>query len=131
MQKAANAARWLGLIPFKSIIDERNAQSEIYVPPVTTVMTSITSGTAVEIAAELAEALPQFRLSGFTARQIHRVIFYGEKSSLAEVLRPIAEEIGAEMIIVVGESSNTRIQEAAERLVADGRPGVLLYFQRL
>jgi len=128
MQKAANAARWLGLIPFKSIIDERNAQSEIYVPPVTTVMTSITSGTAVEIAAELAEALPQFTVSGFTARQTHRIIFYGEKSSLAEVLRPIAEEIGAEMIIVVGESSNTRIQEAAERLVADGRPGVLLYF---
>jgi len=128
MQKAANAARWLGLIPFKSIIDERNAQSEIYVPPATTAQASISSGTAIEIADQLAKALPKFTLSGFTGRQTHRIIFYGEKSSLAEVLRPIAENIGAEMIIVVGESSNTRIEEAAERLVADGRPGVLLYF---
>ena len=128
MQKAASAARWLGLIPFKSIIDERNAQSEIYVPPATTAEASISSGTEVEIAAQLGEALPKFTLTGFTGRQTHPIIFYGEKFSLAEILRPIAEQIGAEMIIVVGESSNTRIEEAAERLVADGRPGVLLYF---
>ena len=128
MQKAASAARWLGLIPFKSIIDERNAQSEIYVPPATTAEASISSGTEVEIAAQLGEALPKFTLTGFTGRQTHPIIFYGEKFSLAEILRPIAEQIGAEMIIVVGESSNTRIEEAAERLVADGRPGLLLYF---
>jgi len=128
MQKAANAARWLGLIPFKSIIDERNAASEIFVPSLTVAEASISSGAPVTIGDELEDVLPKFTLDGFSGRQTHRIIFYGEKSSLAEVLRPIAVEIGAEMIIVVGESSNTRIEEAAERLVADGRPGVLLYF---
>jgi hypothetical protein len=128
MQRAANDARWVGLIPFKGIIDERNAAAEIYVPELDTIATSVNSGAEANLPAAIEAALPSFDLHGFRGRQTHRIIFYGEKSSLIEVLRPIAERIGAEMIIVIGESSNTRIEEAAERLVADGRPGVLLYF---
>jgi hypothetical protein len=44
------------------------------------------------------------------------------------VLRPIAEEIGAEMILVTGESSDTYIADAAKRASEDGRPAVVFYF---
>jgi hypothetical protein len=128
LQAASNAARWLGSVPFGAVIDERNAQSEVHVPVPETVTTDISPGMAAEVPENVEEALPAFELKGFQGRQTHRIIFYGEKSSLADILRPIAVQIGAEMIIVVGESSTTRIAEAAERLGEDGRPGVILYF---
>jgi DNA topoisomerase VI subunit B len=128
LQKAASAARWLGLVPFGRIIDERNAQAEIYVPAVTPISTGVRAGTTCEIPLEARDALPSCYIDGFRGRQTHRIIFYGEKSSLSVVLRPIAETIGAELVLVTGESSQTRLYEAIERANADGRPAVMLYF---
>jgi hypothetical protein len=102
LQDASKAARWLGLIEFERIVDERNAPPEIHVPGVTPISTAIDPGAVCEIPATAECALPAFRLAGFNGQQSHRIIFYGEKSSLAVVLRPIAEEIGAEMILVTG-----------------------------
>jgi hypothetical protein len=126
--RAAKAARWVGLIEFERIIDERNAASEIYVPGVTPISTSIGPGAGCEIPATAECALPGQALSGFVGRQSHRLIFYGEKSSLAAVLRPIAEEIGAEMILTTGESSDSYIAGMAKRASEDGRPAVVFYF---
>jgi len=44
------------------------------------------------------------------------------------VLRPIAEQIGAEMILVTGESSDSHIAAMAKRASEDGRLAVVLYF---
>ena len=128
LQSAGKAARWLGLVPFDRIIDERNAPPEIYVPGVTPISTAVFAGTGCEIPDALEAALPRLLLHGFKGRQTHRIVFYGEKSSLAAVLRPIAEEIGAELILVTGESSDSRIAEMAKRASEDGRPTVVLYF---
>jgi DNA topoisomerase VI subunit B len=128
MQSASKAARWLGLVPFERIIDERNAPPEIYVPSVTPILTSINPGTECHFPVTAEEALPSLLLLGFHGRQTHRIIFYGEKSSLAVVLRPIAEQIGAEMILVTGESSDTHIAAMAKRASEDGRPAVVFYF---
>ena len=127
-QKAAKAARWLGLVPFERIIDERNEPPEIYVPGVTPISASIDAGAGCEIPPTAAAALPRLHLEGFQGRQTHRIIFYGEKSSLSVVLRPIAEQIGAEMILVTGESSDSHIAAMTKRASEDGRPAVVLYF---
>jgi len=127
MQKASKAARWLGLVAFERIIDERNAPPEIYVPGVTPISTGISAGAGCEIPATAEAALPRLHLLGFQGRQTHRIIFYGEKSSLSVVLRPIAEQIGAEMILVTGESSDSHIAAMAKRASEDGRPAVVLY----
>jgi DNA topoisomerase VI subunit B len=127
LQNAAKAARWLGLVPFARIIDERNAPPEIYVPGVTPISAGVHTGEECEIPPTLEAALPQLSLTGFKGRQTHRIIFYGEKSSLAVVLRPIAERIGAEMILVTGESSDTHIAGMAKRASEDGRPAVVMY----
>ena len=128
MQKAASAARWLGLVPFDRIRDERNAEPEIYVPEVTPITTSVHAGVGCDIPIDANDALPSFSLDGFRGRQTHRIIFMGEKSSLAPILRPIAKAIGAEMILVTGESSTTRLYQAMKRASSDGRPAVILYF---
>ena len=127
-QKASKAARWLALVPFERIVDERNAPPKLYVPDVTPISTSVSSGVACEIPLTAEAALPCLQLAGFKGRQTHRIIFYGEKSSLAVVLEPIAKQIGAEMILVTGESSDTYIAAAAKRASEDGRPSVVLYF---
>jgi DNA topoisomerase VI subunit B len=127
-QRASKAARWLALVPFERIVDERNAPPKLYVPDVTPISTSVSSGTACEIPLTAEAALPRLHLTGFEGRQTHRIIFYGEKSSLAVVLEPIARQIGAEMILVTGESSDTYIGAASKRASEDGRPAVVLYF---
>ena len=126
--EASKAARWLGLVPFERIIDERNAPPEIYVPGVTPISTDVNSGAGCEIPPTAEAALPRLYLAGFHGRQTHRIIFYGEKSSLSVVLRPIAEQIGAEMILVTGESSDTHIAGMAKRASEDNRPAVVFYF---
>src|SRR5262249_41039569 len=47
---------------------------------------------------------------------------------LAPVLRPIAEDIGAEMILTAGECSDTFIADVATRMDGDRRPAIVLYF---
>jgi hypothetical protein len=128
LQSASKAARWLGLVPFERVIDERNAPPEIFVPSVTPISTSVDPGTGCEIPTSAEAALPRLHLAGFSGRQTHRIILYGEKSSLSVVLRPIAEEIGAEMILVTGESSDSHIAAMARRASEDGRPAVVCYF---
>jgi hypothetical protein len=51
----------------------------------------------------------------------------GEKTSLADVLKPIAVEIGAEVQIMSGENSDTRIYQMCERAAEDGRKLIVLY----
>jgi hypothetical protein len=128
LQRAAKAARWLGLVPFDRIIDARNPEPEIYVPGVTAISTGVRAGTSSEIPLDAADALPSCYIDGFRGRQTHRIIFYGEKSSLSVVVRPIAEALCAEMILTTGESSDTYIAAMVKRANEDGRPTVVLYF---
>lgn len=123
---ASKAARWLGLVPPERIIDERNSPPEIFVPSPGPVTASVTTGEGCTIPAS--PTLPGIALNGFVGRQPCRIVFYGEKSSLGEVLRPIAEQTGAEMILATGESSDTLIAGMAQRAADDGRPAVVLYF---
>lgn len=129
LQSASKAARWLGLVAFDRIIDERNNPPEIFVPTAGTLTASVNTGAWCEIPTAKA-VIPSPSLGGYAdaGQQTHRIVLYGEKSSLAQVLRPIAEEIGAEMILVTGESSDSHIAAMAQRANADGRPAVVLYF---
>jgi hypothetical protein len=63
-----------------------------------------------DIPQTIKDALPDIQVLGFEGRQTHRIIFYGEKSSLAPILRPIAEQIGAEMILDTGEFSERTLR---------------------
>ena len=128
-QKASKAARWLGFVAFDRIIDARNDEPKIYVPEHEPITTGIYAGeTECGIPTEAGDVIPRIFIFGFRGRQTHRIIFYGEKTSLAEILDPIARQIGAEMVLVTGESSDTRLAEAMARASKDGRPAALLYF---
>ncbi len=62
-------------------------------------------------------------------QQPYRIILIGEKSSLAEVLEPIAQQVKGELLLPTGEASETMIADMAARGAAsDPRPAVALYF---
>jgi hypothetical protein len=127
-EDAAKAGRWLGYVDFSRIVDERNAPPEIYVPQVVQAQISLSRGQQPELPSSLLDALPKFYLSNFNARQPYRIIFLGEKVSLRDILLPIAQEVGGELLLPTGEASDTMVAELAHRGAIDGRPVIVLYF---
>ncbi|MGH7056418.1 MAG: hypothetical protein ACREFZ_00860 [Acetobacteraceae bacterium] len=122
----AKHARWLGYVPFERIIDERNAAPELFIPEAKETGWQIRPGLRAEVYG-LEACLPDMAAT-FAVCQPYRIIFIGEKVSLAMVLRPIAEEVGGEMLLPTGEISDTLIAGMARRAAEDGRPAVVLYF---
>ena len=126
INKASKAARWLGYVAFDRIIDERNDPPQIFVPEFSRPTVDLDSGLSVDIP-HRDSVVPEF-VCNFDVRQPYRIAFLGEKSSLAPVLRPLAQRIGAEMLLPTGEATATMVAEMAYRAVADGRELVVLYF---
>jgi hypothetical protein len=133
-RSASKAARWLGYVPFEKIRDERNEPPEVYCPELARASKDARSlavrpGDGEAWLPPLDTMLPTLTWSvGVAANQPYRIAFVGEKSSLGDVLRPIAREIAAEMLLFSGDASDTLIAEMAGRAAADGRPLVVLYF---
>jgi hypothetical protein len=126
--KAAKAGRWLGYVPFERISDERNAPPEFFLSYCNTWMRpELSRGASIEVPS-LDRALPTFLSFGFDVRQPYRIILIGEKTSLRDVLRPIAEMVGGELLLPTGEASDTMIAGIAERASETSRPSVVLYF---
>lgn len=65
---------------------------------------------------------------GFGMAQPYKLVFVGEKSSLDDVLGPIANRYKADIYLPTGDISNTHIYSIAKTGAEDGRPMVVLYF---
>ncbi len=125
-ETAAKAARWLGFTPFDQIVDNRNDEPEFtpreafenprpiveagfYVPiPYPEEISS--RGVSVSV-----------NVSGFFGRQPYNLVFFGEKSSLGAVLRPLCRRYQADLFLPTGEISDTLIYAMAKRGAEDGR----------
>ena len=124
---AAKAARWLNYVPFSAIIDNRNEAPLIFVPDEVEPRSKVYCSFTFDLPdPDLLE--PIVTLRDFEPRQPFRICLCGEKASLAPVLRPLAEEYQAELVLPTGEMSDTLIAGIASRASADGRPLVVLYF---
>jgi hypothetical protein len=128
LNKAAKAARWLGYIPFDWLIDEYNDEAVILIPEQSEPYGKLIERGYISLPEDADDAMPQPEAGNFASPQPWRIIMLGEKSSLAEVLRPIAERVGGEMQLFKGVNSITASNQIASRIVEDGRPAVILYF---
>ena len=119
--EASKAARWLGYVPFNAITDARNAAPVIRVreladpEPMISVMPDI-------IMPSIEDLEPIVSLRGFRGQQPYRLAFYGEKTSLEEVLSPLAERYEADLFLPTGEINDTQMHVMAKAGAADGRP---------
>lgn len=125
-------ARWLGVVPFWQIIDERNTPPRIEWAAARHFRFRPSAGADAEHA-----ALPRpGRLAarwdeeqGFPGRrQPFRLGLLGEKTGLEPVLRPLAERFGADLYLPSGEPSITMVHDMAEAAARDGRKLILFTF---
>jgi hypothetical protein len=123
-EKAGKAARWLGYVPFDRIIDQRNSPPIIHRKAKVEPDASLLVGLSVEIPdADDIEPLPH--ATGFEPRQAFHFVIFGEKSSLEDVLLPIAEIYEADLYLPTGEISDTLLYQIAKDANEDGRPLVV------
>jgi hypothetical protein len=124
--KAGKAGRWLGYVPFDRITDERNS------PPVVRRFTPHRPWESISVAdVEIkipADLAPRPMLLDFRGVQPYRLVIVGEKTSLEDVLAPVAEAREADLYLPTGESSDTLIWMMARDAAEDGRPLVVFYF---
>lgn len=122
---AVKAARWLGYLPFEQIVDQRNS------PPVVQIFERykpwpyINVGINVEISGDVE---PRVGIASWEGTQPYKLVIFGEKSSLGDVLAPIANNHEADLYLPTGEVSDTLIHTMAKIGAEDGRPMVVLYF---
>jgi len=124
---AAKAARFLDYIPFDQITDQRNAAPVVRLFERLDPWPYISVGIHVEIPD--ADALvPQVGVLDFDGAQPYKLVLVGEKSSLDDVLAPVAEQHQADLFLPTGCLSDTLIHQMARVGADDGRPMVVLYF---
>ncbi len=127
-----NKARWLGVIPFENITDERNSAPVIHTEYLDLDRTSISLDNdgigRLWLPDSIDETLPKVLVSLTLVRQAYRLVFIGEKQSLESVLLPLAERYKAELVLPTGELSTTLLYGIAKRAAHDGRPCRVFYF---
>ena len=137
LKDVAGPARSLGYVPDRRFVDERNEPPRIYdvIDDDGNVVTSwaprravLHTGTGIYVP-ELRNLLPGVRFDdGGTPRQPFRIVMIGEKTSLTEVLEPIARQKAAELLMPSGDLSSSQLYDMAWRAVRDGRPLACLYY---
>jgi hypothetical protein len=124
---AAKAARWLGYIPFERIHDQRNAAPIVRIFQPTDPWPFLNVGVEVDIP-DAADIEPRVGLAGFAGVQPFRLVLVGEKSSLDDVLAPVAARYHADLYLPTGNISDTLVHQMARIGAEDGRPMVVFYF---
>lgn len=121
------AARFLGYIQFDQITDQRNSEPTVQIFQRPVPWPYINVGVDVDIP-DAEDIEPYIGALGFDAAQPYKLVMVGEKSSLEDVLGPVAGSHGADLYLPTGEISDTLIHQMAKIGAEDGRPMVVLYF---
>jgi hypothetical protein len=127
LEEASKYARWLGYIPFDQITDQRNAPPVVRIFQEPVPVPYINVGIDIEIP-DADDITPKLGVDGFTGTQPYKLVIVGEKSSLDDVLGPIAANFGADLYLPTGDISDTYIYQMAKIGAEDGRPMRVLYF---
>ena len=118
--KAVKAGRWLGYVPFTGIKDERNAPPEIHAFSLSFVPKLKVEQRSLYIPDFYYSLAPTVTREGIDApmdsrrRQPYHLVIFGEKSSIGDVVLPIAHRFQADMYLPNGEISDTLIHRMVD-----------------
>jgi hypothetical protein len=124
VNNAGKAARWLGYVDFERIVDNRNSEPIIHRQARVTPETWVSAGVDITIP-DIEDLTPSPGVSGFEGRQPYALTIFGEKTSLEDVLLPIARQFEADLYLVAGEISDTLLYRMAKDGAADKRTMVV------
>jgi hypothetical protein len=130
--RAGRDARYLGLIPAGSIIDRQNPDPMIFIAgqEATEASIEVSAGLLATSETEVSDPtlyLPAGSVTAPVIPQRYHVEMWCEKSTMNDILVPLGEQLGVNVVTGVGEISLTRVEELIERLRAIGRPVRILY----
>jgi hypothetical protein len=127
---ASGSARYLKLVPIEGFVDRRNA------PAIINASDGVSTGAGIGLSADgLASVpthydlpeLPSLELIEPVIEQRFLVELWAEKTTMNDILLPLAELYGINVVTGAGELSLTACHLLIERAKADGRPVRILY----
>jgi hypothetical protein len=126
--EATRAALFLQYVDFEKIIDARNEEPIVreFGKPNTTRWHSILGGGRLEQTDVYIR--PWVAAFGYEALQPYHIVLTGEKTSLAEVLEPLAYRYDADLYLPSGEMSDSMLYRMAKTGAEDGRPMAVFVF---
>jgi len=133
---ASLASRYLGLIPFDGLIDRRNDEPMIFAPNLYSdpneerEVSCLVLWDEVEVDLPDLPNLPDFAITGLDsddAVQDFIVEVWIEKSTQNDWLVPLCEKRGVNLVVGIGEQSETRSRELALRSAEYGAPVRIIY----
>ena len=122
---AGKAARWLGYVDFERIVDNRNSKPIIHRKARVVPEAWVSVGLDIDVP-DVEDLEPYAGVSGFESRQPFALSIFGEKTSLEDVLLPVARRFEADIYLPAGEISDSLLYRMARDGAADGRPMVVL-----
>lgn len=125
----ALAARYLDLVPSDRFVDRRN---EILIvnadfKPDVAPKIEVDDGEDLDLCLPDELSPPDLRLRDFLAQQRYLIEVWVEKSTINDILEPVAKRYGCNLIVGKGEESKTRCDDAVTRALNAGRPMRILY----
>ena len=128
LDTASLAARYLELIPTGVLVDRRNPAPHINVvfrddPDPRVVV--LDAGIDLDIPAEF--PVPELMLTRFHRDQDFLVELWAEKSTMNDILVPLSQRLGFNLVTGVGEMSETATRLAVERAIDAGKPMRIVY----
>jgi hypothetical protein len=127
--RASNDARYLDLVPAEDFVDRRNAEPLIHLTNGSSRGSLWTTCNApdIEVVASEMPDLPALRLSPPVILQPYHIEIWCEKTTINDVLEPLADEYGLNVITGAGELSQTHCVNLVKRAEESGRPVRILY----
>lgn len=136
LNNASRDARYLGLVPFDAIVDQRSDEAQIFeqnaeLDPDEEREVSTTIGNEDPDVPEVSfPSLPELFITGLSddaIRQDYVVEVWIEKSTQNDWLVPLCERRGVNLVIGTGHPSETRCRELAQRAASYAVPMRVLY----
>jgi hypothetical protein len=148
LKAASRDARYLGIVPIEAFVDQRTDEAVIHFDPSRGSEASVTvaeielpwvpssidetpfepvSFESLALAGALPAQLPTYEFEPPVIAQRFHVEIWSEKSTIADVLIPLARTYGLNVVMGAGDMSVTQVHQFVERAVASGRPVVILY----
>ena len=128
---AGRDARYLSLVPAEHFVDRRNPDPVIFVTEEAAPTTTLDRG-ELDIAGPLDgfPALPGYRFDVSSAWRLsspYLLEIWCEKTTMNDILLPLCQARGVNLITGMGEMSETATRRLIERAVTSGKPVRVLY----
>jgi hypothetical protein len=123
---ASRDARYLGLVQVRDLVDRRNDEAVINLPDDDETSATIFTGGGLHDYVPPSFETPRLRIDPPVIPQRFHVEIWCEKSTMNDVLMPLGERYGVNVVTGIGELSLTRCAELVDRAKAS-RPVRVLY----